>query len=509
MSLRIVSTPITGSPLAQVALERRSPEWFAAAPSTAKGWEDRARLMRSSLLHEDWLAALAPAFGSGTVASDRLERAATSGFVVTAGQQPGLFGGPLYTWWKALTALAVADRLQELTGMPVAPVFWAATDDSDFAESATTVVATAVGAERIEMPEPPGVGVALARVRLGDVSAQLLQLARAGGSAPDSALVETVRDAYRADATIGGAYVSLLREILEPLGISVLDAADRSVRTAAHPLLKQALDKAEAIDFALGERSRSLKDAGFSTQVNVVDGRSLAFSESEGKRERIRVRDAASMSRSAAPGSLGPNVLLRPIVERSILPTVAYLGGPAEIAYFAQVSAVADVLDVPAPVVLPRWSGYVVEPRIDRILVRHGLEVENFRDPHAVETRLARKSLPDGIASGIEKLRVSLSDSLEEIANAEDGGLVPTAVLDGLRRNVEHRITRLERRLSAGIKRRGNDSLRDVAIARGALFPFGVPQERSLNLMPLLARYGDELTEAVLREIHPHATRIT
>ncbi len=509
MSLRAVSTPLKGSALTQAALSRTHPEWFVDAPSGAKQWKERANLVRASLLDDNWLEALAPAFGAGTAASDRLERAAMSGFVVTAGQQPGLFGGPLYTWWKALSALALADELQELTGMPVAPVFWAATDDSDFAESASTVVATADSAERIEIPEPPGTGVALARVGLGDVSTQLLQLARAAGSASDSAILELVRKAYHPGATIGGAYVSLLRSNLEPMGISVLDAAHHSVRSAAHPILMKALEKSEPIDSALGERSRALKEAGFSAQVNVVDGRSLAFSEAEGKRERIKVRGAGEAARKATPGSLGPNVLLRPIVERSILPTVAYLGGPAEIAYFAQVTSVADVLGVSAPVVLPRWSGYVVEPRIERILGRHGLDPEEFRDPHAVETRLARESLPGGVTTAIRKLRTSLAESLNDIGSAEGGDLVAPAVLEGLRRNVEHRMTRLERRMSAGIKRRGNDALRDAAIARGALFPFGIPQERSLNFIPLLARYGDELIEGVMQEIRAHAKRIT
>ncbi|MDQ3082107.1 MAG: bacillithiol biosynthesis BshC, partial [Gemmatimonadota bacterium] len=263
---------MAGSALTQVALARESPEWFAAIPSTAEEWEERATLIRSSLLGESWLTALAPAFGFGTVASDRLEQAAASGFVVTAGQQPGLFGGPLYTWWKALSALAVADRLQVLTGLPVAPIFWAATDDSDFAESAVTTVATAEGAERIEMPVPAGGSIALARMRLGDVSAQLQQVARAAGSASDSAVLDSVRNAYREEATIGGAYVSILRAHLEPMGISVLDAAHESVRIAAHPLLIRALEKSKAIDSALTDRSRSLEDAGFPAQVNIVGG---------------------------------------------------------------------------------------------------------------------------------------------------------------------------------------------------------------------------------------------
>ena len=108
----------------------------------------RAEAMMSSLASRDWLTPLRHAFDPTGVAADRLEAAAKGGFVVTVGQQPGLFGGPLYTWWKALSALAFADALQQATGVPVAPVFWAATDDSDFVEASWTAVATPDGARK-------------------------------------------------------------------------------------------------------------------------------------------------------------------------------------------------------------------------------------------------------------------------------------------------------------------------------------------------------------------------
>lgn len=509
MSTRIISTPLSGSPLAQLAESGDAGAWFVKRPATAEQWRERAMLMRGSLLDDDWLSALRPALGTGGPAATRLETAARSGIVVTAGQQPGLFGGPLYTWWKALSALALADALEKIIGMPVAPIFWAATDDSDFAEASTTVLATQDGAERVRMTEPEGAGVALAQVPLGDVTEQLRRLEAAAGSAPASRILEQVRSAYSGDRTIGGAYVHLLRSILEPLGIAVLDAAHPAVRTAAHPLLVRSLERAGEIEAALAERSRVLKAAGHAAQVKIVAGRSLAFAESSGRRERILTRDAKSAATESAPGTLGPNVLLRPIVERSILPTVAYVGGPAEVAYFAQVTAVAEALGVAAPLVLPRWSGFVVEPRIERILERHALTVEDFRDPHAVEGRLARESIPPAMIEAIGQLRSSLDKSVADIGSAGAHDLVPNGVLEGLERNVNHRIDRLERRIAAGIKRRGSDTLRDAALARGALYPFGSPQERSLNFIPLLARYGEGLVEQVLTEVRAYITRLT
>jgi bacillithiol biosynthesis cysteine-adding enzyme BshC len=508
LSVRVISTPVVGSSLTQLAVTGARSPWFIRPPSTPDEWKRRADEMRSSLVVSDWLSALAPAMMSGGPAKERLERASNSGFVVTSGQQPGLFGGPLYTWWKALSVLAFADELEKATGRPVAPVFWAATDDSDFKEAATTIVATADGAEIIEIPEPPGAGIALAQVPLGDVTRQLRRLEAAAGSAPAHAIFETARSAYSKEKTIGQAYVDLLRAVVGPLGISVIDAAHPCVRAAAHPVLVRALERSSAIHDALDRRSDDLRDAGHSAQVKIVEGRTLAFSESGGKRDRVRIRDAANVARHAAPGTLGPNVLLRPIVERSILPTVAYLGGPAEIAYFAQVTAVAEALGVAGPVVLPRWSGYLIEPRVERILDRHGLSPSDFKDPHAVESRLARESLPENISANIESMRNSVRSAVERMRTGEGAEIIPDGVLEGLSRNISHRIERLERRIAASVKRRGNDALRDAAIARGALYPFGRPQERALNIVPLIARYGNTLLENVLAEVRTHAARL-
>ncbi|HUQ47783.1 MAG TPA: bacillithiol biosynthesis cysteine-adding enzyme BshC [Gemmatimonadaceae bacterium] len=509
MTLRVISTPIVGTGLTRVGVDRDATSpWFETVPRNAAEWKTRAETIRGSLIQADWLTPLAPAFNASGAAARRLERAAASGIAVTAGQQPGLFGGPLYTWWKALTALSLADRLERETGFPVVPIFWAATDDSDYAEAAGTVVSTHSGAERISLPPVDDNGRALAEVRLGDVSEQLLKLVAATGSAPNASIIELVRSAYSADHTVGSAYVELLRKILEPLGVAVIDASHPAVRKAASPILRQALLQLQPIEDALLARSADLKTHKLSAQVKLVKGRSLVFEVKEGARDRVRAKDAESTAERAGLASLGPNVLLRPIVERSIIPTVAYIGGPAEVAYFAQVTAVADAMKVTRPVIVPRWSGMVIEPRVERILERYNLSPEDFRDPHAVETRMARESLSPDLVNRIQDFRKSVDKAVADLSAAPGANIVAPAVLDGLRNNVGHRIERLERRFTAAVKRDGNEALRELAIARGALFPEGAPQERAQNFIPLLARYGDEIISAVMSEITAHTAKL-
>jgi uncharacterized protein YllA (UPF0747 family) len=210
---------------------------------------------------------------------------------------------------------------------------------------------------------------------------------------------------------------------------------------------------------------------------------------------------------NAEPGSLSPNVLLRPVVERALLPTLSYVAGPGELAYFAQVSAVADALGADPPMVLPRWSCTLIEPQVAEIMERHALRREDFADPHAVETRLAREAWPAGVARAMEQLRRDLAERLAGVrASLQDlDGMAPSATVDGTGRALEWRLSRLERRISAAVKARETALMRDLGTVRGSLYPGGVRQERALNLIPLLARHGVELLETMRDSAAVHA----
>jgi uncharacterized protein YllA (UPF0747 family) len=255
---------------------------------------------------------------------------------------------------------------------------------------------------------------------------------------------------------------------------------------------------------------REIADAGYDAQVDDARGLSLVFADDERGKTRLSVADARRAS-GAEAGTLGPNVLLRPVVERFLLPTVTYAGGPGEIAYFAQVSAVAEALGAEAPLVVPRWSCTLLEPHVERILDRLGLAIADLADPHAAETRMARESLPDPVRRALDDLRAGISKgtaSLARSATGESPSLIPPAVAEGLERTLLGRVARAERRVVAAQKRLAESTMRDVATARGALFPFGTRQERALNLLPTLARHGVGLLEDMRAAAESHAARI-
>ncbi|MBY0488975.1 MAG: bacillithiol biosynthesis BshC [Gemmatimonadaceae bacterium] len=515
--LRIRRAPLGGSALSQAAQRGELAAWYARCPRTNADWRSHAAAVRQAS-PADWLTPLAAAFAATGAAADRLTRAAAGGVLVTTGQQPGLFGGPAYTFSKAMSALALADALEPVLGVPVAPVFWAATDDADWMEAAVTSFATTRGVVSAQLMGPATEGVAMSEVPLGDLSTARAALTSACGSAAHATVLELIDTAYVPHATIGGAYLQLLRALLEPLGIAVLDASHPALRTAADPFLRQALRRAGAVQSALQARTHAITAAGYAPQVDVVDGLSLVFRTqlesqqgvAQRTRERVPLDSAATVAREAEVGTLGANVLLRPVLERALLPTVCYLAGPGEYAYFAQVAPVAEALEAAAPVAAPRWACEVVETRALEHQAALGLDDAALRDPHAAEQILARARLDENVADTFERLRVTLDAQVRTLGESLAGEESPVApeTVQGLSRDLTHTLDRFERRLLAGVKRRETEAMREVAAVRAALRPNGASPERVLNLMPILVRYGTGVLTAMADAAAEHAAAL-
>jgi uncharacterized protein YllA (UPF0747 family) len=486
-----------GGPLARALLEGRTPaEWIVAAPRGAAAWRDRVSAIRGRFAGDAWIDAL----GGALAPTDRLRAAAARGVVITTGQQPGLFGGPLYTLYKALTALELADAIEAACGVPAAPVFWAATDDGDLAEGSTTWVARRGGLDAFHLTLA---GATLADAMLGDaVLGELLRYTASLGSAPQQAVMDALRSAYTPSATAGSAYVDLLRGVLGPLGISVLDASHPAVRAAAGPTLRSALERAVPIADALRARSAAIESAGFAPQVADVANLSLVFSYEQGEKRRVPIGERPI-------GALSPNVLLRPIVESVLVPTVAYVAGPGELSYFAQMTAVAGALGVAPPLGVPRWSGMVVEPHIAMLLERRHVGLDELRDdPHGPETRYARSAMPEPLRASLDALRDSVGRCLDMIRASADGLALPPASVDTTQGSIAHRIERLERRVRAAVKRRDSTVMAEFATLRAALYPLGERQERVLSFISMLARDGSALIDGARAGARIHSTAL-
>jgi bacillithiol biosynthesis cysteine-adding enzyme BshC len=508
--IKAISRDIGGSALARSALAGELPAWYGAKLRGATDWKSAASEVADEFGGRQWLIDLLPALEPSGEAESRLRAsAAPGGLVVTGGQQPGLFGGPLYVLHKALTVLEFANALSTITGRPVAPIFWAATDDADFIEASHVSVVRQGKLDRLAVAESSPSGRAMAETPLGDVSAQLARLEEACDSAPDERAMAAVRASYHDGVTVGDAYLALLRSLLEPLGIAVLDASHRAVRVAGHASIANALGKSEEIADALKARSRAITDAGYHAQVADVPNLSLVFETMDGgTRRRVPIRAAREISNNTPAGRLGPNVLLRPIMERQILPTVTYVGGAGEVAYFAQVSAVAEAMGVASPRISPRWGGTLIEPSVDNILARLGATIADFADPHAIEGRIAREGVSANVREAIDGLRGAVAASAKVLRGDPQTSDPLARSIGTMQAGVEHRLQRLERRYAAAVKQAGSESLRDVAAARASLYPDRAPQERVLSFIPFLARQGSAVIDAIRERAREHVSDV-
>jgi len=464
--------------------------------------------------------AVVRADGVGT-SLDRLRE--SGAVVVTTGQQPGLFTGPLYTVFKALSAVALARELEALWQRPVVPVFWLANDDHDFAESNHAAwFATDGSLRECVLRERPADAPMLPMYRepLGsEIGPVLAQLAAdlEGASARDDVLAWLGRH-YRPEASIGEAYGGALAELLAPYGVVCLDASHRALKQRAAPLLMEALAKSAAMEAPLTALAAELAERRVDPGVAVGDGATLVFIEGAQGRDRlVRVDDGyvarrsgehftdAQLSAIAAsePERLSPNVLLRPVVESSILPTVAYVAGPGELRYFALTPPVYQALGVSRQLPVPRWSGVIVEPRVDRVLAKFGIELDELlQSEGTAEARIVRDQLPGDVTTPLARLRAALE--AEYTALAEGAATVdPTlekSVL-GSRGQALRGLEDVEKKVLQHLKKRRETELAQVGRARSAVRPGGQPQERVVTIGSFLARLGPGLMDDLLVEI--------
>jgi bacillithiol biosynthesis cysteine-adding enzyme BshC len=463
--------------------------------------------------------------GRGAAQASRRARELADGraTALVTGQQAGLFGGPLYVLYKALGAIKVAARLQEKRGAPVVPVFWVASDDHDFAEVRSTSVLDDAGQIRTlrYTPEREPVGLPASRVILDQTITPLIaELGRAlpAGMHRDG-ILEMLRGCYRPGVSLSDAFARLLSALMPDL--VVLDASDPALKRLVVPVMSREVAEASPTSRLAREIGQQLLAAGYHQQVPVRSGflNLFVFVEEErralgavngsievrGLGKRIPVADAVRMM-EADPSPWSPGVLLRPLAQDLMLPSAAYVGGPAEIAYHAQIGPSYRHFKIPRPVVLPRPSVTLVEPAQARALDVEGLTLPDLQqDPEILLARWTRDAHPQ-----VEEAFTRTREALErEMAVVEQrlGDLDPTlrAATDGARGRALHQIQTLHEKATRALKKRDQTRADRLRRTRDALLPGGSFQERGLGLISLVARQGPAVVGDLLERIDPWA----
>lgn len=489
----------------------RFAEWFQEA--AAKLHYDPARREQVAGIFERQNKS----WGASTQTLQNIARFRNRACTFVTGQQVGLFGGPLFSVLKALTAIKFAEDATR-GGVDCVPVFWLATEDHDLAEvnhidipgsdfSLQRLLTTTQGVPDASVgmiPFGPEIEAAV------ETAAQLLG---------DSDITTLLREAYRPGETFGSAFARLFARLFAEWGLILLDGSDAELRQIAQPIFHAAIERASELDEALLARGRALEADGYHQQVKVTTSSTLLFAIQDGARVPIHRRlnngpgsaeftagkqkltQAELLNKIATtPHAFSPNVLLRPVVQDYVLPTLAYAGGAAEVAYFAQAGVVYETLLERQTPVISRLSATLVSEKAQALLERYGLMLQDiFSEPSELRENLAGRILSGDLQTAFESASIGLDKSLGEIGAAlQRLDATLTAAVETAASKMHYQLEQLRGKAARAQLLRDEVVARHAGILSNSLYPHKTLQEREIAGIYFVARYGRDL----LRHLH-------
>ncbi len=327
-------------------------------------------------------------------------------------------------------------------------------------------------------------------------------------------VVDWARRHFAPERSVAAASGAAIAELVAPFGVVCLDSTSHAAKRAGAPTLVAALRAGAELERALAGRKQEIEAAGGDPGIETADGATLVMLDGPGGRDRLirdgerfvtrRTRLAHSLDEleqiaEREPERLSANVLLRPVVESALLPTVAYCGGPGELRYLPLAAPVFERLGVHRTAPVPRWSGVIVGAAVDRVLARFGVELSELLDAHAdVAAKAMRDQIPPAAARALAALRADLEAGYGMLAEAA-AELDPTLgrPFDNARSRSVDLLRRVEAKLVRNLKRRHETELRQLLRSRTAVLPGDRPQERVVTAASVLAPHGPSVLAAI------------
>lgn len=504
------------------AFDRLEP-FYPGPPGAPGSWREaiEARLAAGGRTTDiaDVLTTQLRGRGAPPAALAAAERLGAAGTVaILTGQQAGLFGGPLYTLLKALTAIALARRVESEHGVAAVPVFWVDAEDHDLDEVRGCHVLNGE-LERVpvslDLSAPPGTSAAA--VTLDESIRETLDALRVALPATEftAEVTDALASSYAPGMRLVEAFSRWLDRLLGRHGLVVYDASDPAAKPFFRSLFKREVGSPGHTVELAAETGAELSALGYHAQVSPAPG-AVALFRLDGARQAIRAVDGTFSTGGRTldgealladidtnPARFSPNVLLRPIVQDTLLPTVAYVAGPNELAYLGQLRRIYAAFDVPMPVIHPRASATLVDAATVKFLNRYGVDFAQLqpRDDAALN-RLLALQIPESIEQAIAAAERSAAGHLDAVGSAVPT-LDPTlsGAVDSVRGRIERELRNLRGKVVAAAKRRDSTLRRQFERARAQSFPGGVPQERSLAGIYFLNRYGFALVDRLLARL--------
>lgn len=443
---------------------------------------------------------------------------------VVTGQQVGIFGGPLFTLYKALTCLKLAESLSARLGKTVAPIFWLAADDDDVAEvNRLTVMNRENELVPFSCVFDTDERRPVAQVHL---TSNIENCHRAFSEAiPETEfktdILQALRQAYFAGESLPGAFARWLVNLLGHYGLVVMNPADPALKHLAIPLFEREMNANSPSTEAALRAAANLAQNGYDPQVSLRPDRFNLFYV-QTQRHTLEWRDGKFVSTDGAlqfsradllqhlrqhPENFSPNVMLRPVLQDFFLPTVAYIAGPAEIAYFAQLRGIYEAFDVLMPAIFPRQSMTLLEKKIAHVLEKYHLASADFwsAQNNAAEeliSRVVKREAADDLFSPVAAARDELG---RQLAALKKRAVAIDATLGGFiekeQGKIFHQLEGVEKKLLQAAKRQNETLAQQITKAAHALYPHQHLQERELSFVPFLCKYGRGLIQQLYEQI--------
>lgn len=447
------------------------------------------------------------ALGAGAETQSNLERLEKGAVAVVTGQQVGLFSGPAYAIYKALTAVQIAEELTR-AGISAVPVFWMATEDHDLEEVRHATWFDQGKLIRFELPVAPGgeVGRPVGGIALGP---QIEPLAREAAellsNQGSDLLAQFLTESYRSNETYGSAFGKLFTRLFAQQGLILMDPLDPGLHRIAAPLYQHALAERDVLNEQLLQRGKELDRAGFELQVKVTSRSTLLFYMGGGTRqvvtasadkfqagEKSWTREDLVHLTHTEPEKFSPNALLRSVVQDYLLPTTAYVGGPAEISYFAQSEVVYMHLLGRMPVMLPRSGFTLVDAKAAKLLRKYNLTVEDvWAGSQTLRHKMEGASVPKGLAKSFERDQKQIQKVIARLGK-QVAKLDPTLkdTVERAQKRIAFHIDKLRRKAGKSLDRKSGLISSHEQYLESLLYPHKTLQSRELCLLPFLARWG-------------------
>jgi bacillithiol synthase len=460
-------------------------------------------------------------FGASEKVFENLTKFEDPGTVaVVTGHQVGLFSGPAFGLYKGLTAVKLARRLSE-QGLNAVPVFWLATEDHDLEEVNHCYAQDREGnPRRLHYPgEAPVPNSPVGEIPFTEAILPVLDELRSllPESASGAELLENLGEFYRPGRSFGEAFGGWMARQFAEFGVIMVDPRDARLHGLSSRVFRMAIESAPELLGDLVERGHRLIGAGYHAQVHVGDGFSLLFVHVNGERRALRLREGKFVTSQGdsysaqellaqlerQPETISANVLLRPIMQDSLLPTVAYVGGPSELAYLAQAGAIYKPILGRMPVIFPRASFTLLDGASHRLLKKYELSLPDvFAGKQALREKLAARHLPADLAESFRRTAANIEENMQAI-QAALSKLDPTLVDAAANscRKMQYQLQTIEHKANAAIQKRSEQIERDASRLENSLFPKKTPQERFYSGIHFLARHGSGFLQELYEQI--------